>query len=212
VRRRRSLSLLVLAPAVAYLTVLLALALFVVHPPALGWIGLAVASALVITIALAATRLFSRTRVNAARLHPRPGLVYRLLLVVERDAPGWQLRGGVQARVSGKPHEVFVLAPVGVSLLHFLTEDEAESRALAELRLERTLRLLGELGVPARGSVGADDPLQAIGDTLAYFPADEILIVDGEDSAGPWLEDGLEVKARDLFGVHVSGLHRRVAA
>lgn len=211
-RRRRALVPILLVPAFAYLAVLLVLGLFVVHPPLLGWIGLGVVAAVVALIALASSNLFSRARVNAVRLHPRTGAVYRLLLVVESTPLRWQLRAGVETRVNGRPHEVFALVPVCASPLHFFTEDEDESQTGAERRLARTLWLLRELGVSAEGVVGGDDPLQAIGDALASFPADEILIVDGADSPGRWLEAGFEQRVRDLFGVHVSRLRRDVAA
>jgi hypothetical protein len=211
-RQRRVRLPILLAPAFVYLAVLLLLGLFVVHPPTLGWIGLGVVATIVVIVAMAASRLLSRARVNAVRLHPHPGSVYRLLLVVERTPLRWQLRAGVHVRVDGRQHEVLAVAPVSVSPLHFVTQDEGENRALAERRLARTLELLHELGVSAEGVVGADDPLQAVGDALARFPADEILIVDGADSRRGWLERGFEQKLRDLFGVHTSRLRRDVAA
>lgn len=209
--RRRPL-LLFIGPAGLYVTTLLVLAVFVLHPPTLGWIGLGVAAVLALAIAGVATRLLPRTRTNADRLHPHAGPVYRLLLVADGNPRPWRLRAAVQSRVRGRPHEVYVVAPVGASLLHFLTEDEGESQEAAQRRLESILRQLGEVGVAARGRVGTDDPLQAIGDALAFFPADEILVVDGEEAAGRWLDYRLEQQARDLFGVHVSGIRREIAA
>src|SRR5690349_18271271 len=114
-RPRRAPLPIVLVPAAAYLVVLLLLGLFVVHPPVLGWIGLGVVAAIVAAVALALSGLFSQARVNALRLHPRPGAVYRLLLVVERTPLRWQLRAGVQTRIDGRPYDVLAVAPVCVS-------------------------------------------------------------------------------------------------
>jgi hypothetical protein len=210
---RRVPLLIVLTPVAAGLVLQIGLGLFVVHPPALGWIGLVVATiGLAFLIALLFTGLFSDTRANAVRLPPRGGPVHRLLIVVEGKPPRSQLLAEVQRRIGGGPYEVFVVAPVGVSVIHFLGEDQRESRTLAGRRLAWTLAALHDVGIPARGAVGTDEPLQAIGDALASFPADEILSVDGDDSSGRRLERRLERKARDLFGVPASRLPRSVAA
>jgi hypothetical protein len=210
--RHRSPFLIVAVPIGLYVSAMLGLALFALHPPALGWIGLGLASALAVGIGGTATMLFGCMRANADRLHPHAGPVYRLLVIVEGNARPWRLRAGVQSRVAGRPHKVYIVAPAVASLLHFLTEDGRENEETAQKRLDGTLRELGEIGIAARGTIGADDPLQAIGDALAFFPADEILIAHGDEMEGRWLEYGLERKARDLFGVHVSGLRREVAA
>lgn len=72
-RLHRAPLLLFIVPVGVYVTVLLVLAFFVLHPPALGWIGLGVAAALALGIAGIATKLFTRMRVNADRLHPQAG-------------------------------------------------------------------------------------------------------------------------------------------
>src|SRR5581483_3549653 len=97
---RRVPLLIVLTPVAAGLALQIALGLFVVHPPALGWIGLAVATlGLAALIALLFTGLFSDTRANAVRLHPRAGAVHRLLIVVEGKAPRSELHAEVQKRI-----------------------------------------------------------------------------------------------------------------
>jgi hypothetical protein len=88
--------------------------------------------------------------------------------------------------------------------LHFLTDSEESERADARVRLTEAVAALGQLGLEVRGLVGMDDPLQAIGDALAGFPANEILLATSTQTRGAWLEQGLERRARDAFGVHVS--------
>ena len=63
---------------------------------------------------------------------------------------------------------------------------------------------LAEAGIPAQGAIGTDDPLQATGDVLHDFPADEILLVGPLPSQRQWLDRDFERRARDLFGVPVS--------
>jgi hypothetical protein len=76
----------------------------------------------------------------------------------------------------------------------------------ARVRLAETLQGLARFGIEARGVVGTDDPLQAIGDSLAGFPANEILLAAPEARQRTWLEHGLERQVRDVSGVHVSSL------
>ena len=46
--------------------------------------------------------------------------------------------------------------------------------------------------------LGGDDPLQAIGDALAGFPANEILVVAALDRRRSGLEHDLERNVRDI--------------
>jgi hypothetical protein len=68
--RRRPLLPLIVLPVVLYIALMAALAIFVVHPPLLGWIGLAVAALIALLATALAITFFSRMRTNAARLHP----------------------------------------------------------------------------------------------------------------------------------------------
>jgi hypothetical protein len=196
----------ILAPAVGYVTLLLLVAAFVVKPPALGWIGFGVAATIGIVIAGIAAVLFPHTRANAVRLHPRFGGHFRLLVVADAHCASASLCKAVSAMLAGRTADVLVVAPVIASPLLFLAEDEEREREDARVRLFETLHGLTRLGIEARGVVGADDPLQAMGDALGAFPANEILLVSPEERQAIWLEHGLDRQARDLFGVHVSSL------
>jgi hypothetical protein len=93
---------------------------------------------------------------------------------------------------------------VAVSPLRYLSDDEDGERKQACLRLHAALNALAEAGIPARGEVGPDDPLQAAGDVLTTWPADEIIYIGPMQSHRTWLESDFEICARDLFGVPVS--------
>jgi hypothetical protein len=190
------------APVLAYLAVLFLVGVFVVEPTALGWVGFGVAAVVGLLIGGAASYLYPRSRANAVRLHPRPGARLRLLVVADTRCDRAELCRAVQRSLAGRPGEVLVLAPVLASPLHFLTDVEEGEREDARTRLTEAVLGLGELGIEAHGMVGGDDPLQAIGDALAGFPATEILLVAPERRS--WLEHDLEPAARDAFGVHVS--------
>jgi hypothetical protein len=77
----------------------------------------------------------------------------------------------------------------------------------ANERLEESLHGLREEGLDVRGTVGDADPIIAIDDALAQFPADEILLVTHPDDEAGWLEDDLFERAKQKFEpeiVHVS--------
>lgn len=204
--RSRGFIFLILAPVVIYLATLLSIAAFVVHPPTLGWIGFGVASAIGLAIAGLAIVVFPRMRANADRVHPREDDRHRILVVADGHCTGKRLAEAVRAAMMGRPGEVLVVAPVLVSPLHFFNDDEERESEDARARLTEALQALSRLAIVARGTVGADDPLQAIGDAIAGFPADEILLAAPAERHRKWLEDGIERQVRDLYGVHVSSV------
>ena len=190
------------APVLAYLAVLFLVGVLVVEPTTLGWIGFGVAGAIGLSIGVGASYLYPRSRANAERLHPRLDRSFRLLVVADARCEGAELCRAVERSLAGRSGEVLVLASVLASPLHFLTEAEEAEREDARTRLTEAVRGLERLGVTTHGMLGGDDPLQAIGDALAGFPASEILLVAAERRS--WLEQDLERNARDAFGVHVS--------
>ena len=206
---KRSFIPLVFRPIIAYLAVQLAIAAFVVHPPTLGWIGLLVATVVALVLGGIAVTLFPRMRTNIERRHPHPGLVYRLLVVADSNVEPAELCSAARLRVLGRHAEVRVVAPVVATPLHFLAADEDREHDEAQRRLESVLRALADIGIHAQGVVGADDPLQAVGDALAGFRADEILLVDSLPAARSWLDRDFERQARDLFDLPVSTVFGR---
>jgi hypothetical protein len=200
----RTLALLIFGPVVIYLMVMFGLALFVVHPPTLGWIGLAVVSAVTLLAGSAALLAIPRLRSSGPRLHPRSGLVYRLLIVTDAEVEPDELSTAVRLRVLGRRAEVRIVTPIIAMPLHYFAADEDDEGRQAAVRLQESLRALVEADVHAEGVVGTDDPLQAVADVLAGFPADEILLVGSLPSRRNWLDRDFERQARDRFGVPVS--------
>lgn len=195
----------ILVPVIAYLLVLLVAAL-VVKPSPLGWVGFGVASLIGLVIAALAFLLYPHTRANTLRLHPRTGGTFSLLVVADSRCGSAGVCSTVRDHLRGRVADVLVIVPVLASALHFLTEDEEAERDEARVRLADLLLGLKRLGIEARGTVGADDPVQAIGDALATFPANEIVIAAPPQRSRHWLEQDLERTARDVFGIHVSTL------
>jgi len=205
---RRTVALLVFVPIGVYVATMLVLALLVTHPPTLGWIGLLVATIVATLAGTAVVVFFPRARTNAEGPHPHAADVYRLLVVTDVEVEPWELRSAVELRVLGRRAEVRVVAPIVTPTpLHFLTGDEHEEEDLADERLAEALHTLHAPGIQATGSVGADDPLQAAGDALVGFPADEILLVASLPTTRTWLEQDFERQAGAAFGIPVTTVY-----
>jgi len=201
---RRVLGLWVFVPIGAYVLAMLAIAGFVTHPSTLGWIGFGVAAAVALLVGTVALILFPRMRTNADRVHPHPGPVYRLLVVLDADVDPAELGEAVKLRLIGRHAEVRLVAPVIAAPLHYLTADEDREVQAARERIDAAIRSLAAVGVRVEGTVGTDDPLQAVGDALTEFRADEILLVASLTSRRGWLDEGFERRARDLYDIPVS--------
>ena len=90
----------------------------------------------------------------------------------------------------GEPAEVLVLAPAHLGLLDRWASDLGAARDAAARALAVSIAALAAAGLTATGRVGDPDPVQAISDELASFPAREVVLV-----AGPTLGS---VEAREV--------------
>ena len=196
-RARRTTALAVTVPVAGYLAILLLVAAFVARPPLLGWIGLGVVAALGLALAFGALVLFPRMRANVEPASTAEGT--RLLVLADTRCPGERLCDTVAARLAGRDAEVLVVAPVLASPLHYLAGDEEGERSDARSRLDAVVTGLRRRGFRVEGRLGDDDPLQALGDALAGFPAGEALVVTSAHAH--WLEDRLFERARRLVPV-----------
>ena len=99
--------------------------------------------------------------------------------------------------------EVMVVAPALDSRKRFWTSDNDDAIARAEAVQEETVERLAEEGVDAVGDTGETDPLLALQDALATFPAEEILIVTHPEGEQNWAEADLVEEAEDRFDMPV---------
>jgi hypothetical protein len=109
--------------------------------------------------------------------------VNRLLVVVGEASPET-----VRQALEGRPAKVHVVATTVVGALAWLSNAEEDARLRAEMRaLEAEQALEGLVEVT---SAAADiDPVDAVDEALAGFPADEIAIAGS--AADPGLEQAL---------------------
>ncbi len=183
-------------PVFSYLLLLVLVAALYVKPPLVGWIGLAVLTAAGTALVAAATFLFPRMRRNVAEEAAGYDSDRVVVLTDARCAPD-RLTNALASHIGSRTVDVHVVAPVLPSPLHYLSGDEHVEEADAQLRLDAALVQLRRAGIAATGSLGSDDPLQALGDALATFGAGEVLIVAQHDTH--WLEDGLVEDAARVF-------------
>jgi hypothetical protein len=175
---------------------------FVVDPPALGWVGFAVASAVVVGLGAAATVLLLM-RVSPPTPAPTTDRERRLPVVADAYCREAVLCDEIQARLDGAV-AVHLVIPVRVSHLHFLANDEAEEQRDAEETMLITVGLLRQSGIRATGTVGSDKPLESMTDALATFPATHVLLALPPEEDSYWLERDLLAKARELTDLPVT--------
>ncbi len=170
---------------------------FIIRPPALGWIGFAIVSTLVLSLSALAPLAFERTRVSALRPADPVDQEKRLLAVVDSQCNTNALCDEILAR-HGDAVATHVVVPIRVSHLHFVTDDENDERNEAQQNLVQIVGLLRQRAAAATGSVGSDKPLESMTDALGFFPATHVLLATPPQDESYWLERDLLTKARRL--------------
>ncbi len=120
------------------------------------------------------------------------------------------VREQVRQHAGGGAAEVRVVAPASkISPLKWLFSDEDEARTEAEQvaveaaeQVEEAPTVEGEVEV----EVGDADPVLAIQDALATFPADEVIIVTESAADATWIEKDTFQEALQRFNVPVTHL------
>ena len=130
-----------------------------------------------------------------------------LLLIANRTCPCPDVLEEVRRRaIDG---EVLVVAPaLNRRLAHYVSDTDAAVRAARE-RLDRAIGWLVEAGIEARGEVGDADPVLAIEDALAGFPATEIVISTHPPDRSNWLEKDIVRRAGECSGLPIVHLVSR---
>ena len=169
------------------------------------WWGLAVFVILSAAVAVWFFRREPRERPPATAPRHRGGDdEQRILVIANETVAGVALRSQIRAATEGYRSHVLVVCPALNSPLKHWASDEDGARAVAQERLESSLRELGELGIDVRGEVGDPDPLQAIEDALRTFGADEIIISTHPEGRSNWLEREVVSGARERFAVPIT--------
>ena len=96
--------------------------------------------------------------------------------------------------------EVLVVAPALNTQARFWLSDPDPAIERAQEVAAESEERMEEDGVDAVGQTGESDPLLAIQDALATFPADEIVLVTHPEGDQNWLEEGVVSEAQERFG------------
>ena len=124
-----------------------------------------------------------------------------LLVVANETVAGRTLIDAIAERALVGALRVTVVSPQNEPPAGYVVYEDSR-RSSAERRLRRTLDLLHEAGIAARGAVVAPDPLDALRDALhQYAPVDEVLISTHPGAVrSSWLRAGLVDRARKVAG------------
>ena len=123
-------------------------------------------------------------------------------MVANETVAGKSLLDALHKRAAAGPIRVTVICPQNAPRAGYVVYEE-ERRSAAERRLRRTLDLLHEAGIAARGAVVDPDPLQAIRDALHEYRPDEVIISTHPELRSSWLRGNLIDRARKLTDVPV---------
>jgi hypothetical protein len=122
----------------------------------------------------------------------------RILAILDPDAGE---PATVRALLERDAGELYIISPVLPTRLGWLTNDDGDAVAEAESHLSSALAQAEAVGVEADGIVGTDDDLlTVIGDALAQFPADEIVLVTHSDAKRHWRVEELAKKVDERHG------------
>lgn len=105
--------------------------------------------------------------------------------------------------------EVLVVAPaVNESPVRFWMSDSDAAIDAARETADETAGELRSEGARARGTTGESEPLLALQDALAAFPADRVLVFVREGDAARYREDDVVGEAERRFGIPVTEVTR----
>ena len=131
----------------------------------------------------------------------------KILALVAEPISGDALRSAL-GEAAGDA-EVKVVAPALDSKTRFWTSDNDEAIARADEVQQETVERLAEDDVDAVGDTGESDPLLALQDALATFPAEEIVICTHPEGERNWAEEDLLEQAQGRFSVPVRQIEVR---
>jgi GABA permease len=123
----------------------------------------------------------------------------RVLIVIDEPCTSPELCVSVRTYADNRPLEALVIAPAHESTATQWYVDEDAARADATHRLRGCLACLARDGIRVQGQLADPDPVQAIGDALHEFLADEVLIVTPQQRPSRWLRQNVIDRARQTF-------------
>ena len=100
--------------------------------------------------------------------------------------------------------EILVVSPRLATRIDWITSDTDRAKLQADERLQAVLGQLDDLGIPATGTIGADDPLVALEDAVRSFGPDHLLIALRSRTQSDWQERGLLDRIEERIAIPVT--------
>lgn len=125
-----------------------------------------------------------------------------ILVLANETVAGKSVLDALRSRAAAGPIRVTVVSPQNEPRAGFVVYEDSR-RSSAERRLHRTLDLLHEAGIAARGAVVDPDPLQALKDAVYQYRPDEVIISTHPAERSGWMRGKLVERARKALEVPV---------
>lgn len=109
-----------------------------------------------------------------------------ILVVANETVVSRQLVELIEARAAAGPVQVTVVAPVNQPRQGYVVYYDTR-KAAARRRLDKTLELLRQEGIPATGVVVETDPVSALRDAIAQLEPDEVIVSTHPQQKSGWL-------------------------
>ena len=122
-----------------------------------------------------------------------------ILAVANETVAGRSLLEALQREAAEGPIRVTVLCPINHPREGYVVYEDTR-RAAAGRRLDKTLEMLREAGIPAHGLVVDADPVSAVRDAIAQLEPDAIVISTHPESKSGWLRRDVVERVRSAAG------------
>ena len=124
-----------------------------------------------------------------------------VLVIANETVAGQTLIDALKERAAAEETRVTVVAPINAPREGYVVYEDTR-RASAGRRLDRTLRLLREAGIPASGLVVDTDPVNATRDAIAQAepPIDSIVVSTHPPERSGWLQRNVPERVRKAAG------------
>jgi hypothetical protein len=135
------------------------------------------------------------------------GMAAKRVLIIANEAVADRPAGvpDVVRRQVLEADEVRVVAPMLTGRLQSWVSDIDAAALAADQRMQAIVGSIGAAGqAAARGQIGDEDPLQAVADALAVFPADALILAVHAPDAANWRERRFGEKVRARFDLPVT--------
>jgi hypothetical protein len=139
-----------------------------------------------------------------ARPDTRQPAVQRLLFVVDAAVAGVQELPPAARATIDSASAVYVLTPTLPGRLAWLADDVDRCRHVADERLDTVLGHMRSIGVEASGVASRGSVLTVIGDAVAEFGPDHILLALRDSAHANWQERRLTEHVEARFGIAVT--------